>query len=185
MARKPVHRKRGSARAIDHTDKPELFVQFETGYKAGIRITDLCKRLHIKPKTAETWARNIRVEIGAALRAIGINEISQAQKLLKLQRARMPKWNPAEERFQSFEDGATQLAATREISRLLDHYPAPKEDQPAVSPVTLIFSTANLILPGEEPDYHNTKRLLDVTQAPKVGPQDRTAAEGVDEATDS
>lgn len=192
MAANPKRRKRGSTgrrrkgsvRARHHTDHPERFAPFETAYKAGERISDICRRLHLPRRTGENWARNIRVEIGAALRAMGLDELSQARKLLKLQAARMPKWNPAKEKFDIFDDGATQLAATREISRLLDHYPAPKEDQPAIPPVQLIFRVDNLILPGEQPDYHNEQRLLDVKPATTVGQQDRTAADPGDGATE-
>lgn len=139
------------ARAIERTKNPALFAQFEAGYKAGERLCDLCKRLQIKPNLAYTWASYIKVEIGAALRAMGITEISQARVLLQLQRTSR---------------GRMKLDATKEISRLLDHYPAPKDQAPTAPAVTLIFNTANLILPGEQPDYHNDLRQIE--QAPAV-----------------
>lgn len=174
---KATKRIRGSAKASHHTDRPELFQQFETALKAGERLGQVCKRLQIPARTGGKWSRRIRIEIGAALRAMGLDEVSQAKKLLQLQNAKLPKWNPAEEEFQHFADAATQLAATREISRLLDHYPAPKMDQPPVPPVSLVLNVANLILPGEEPDYHNQVRTLEQNPAAEAGPQDRTAAD--------
>lgn len=170
MARKRTQRR--SVRAIDHTKRPELFAQFEAAYKTGERITHVCRRLQIPTRTGERWAQFVRVEIGAALRAIGIDEISQAKKLLQLQRARMPKWNPETKRFVLFEDGGIQLAATRELNHLLNCYPPPKEEQPAIPPVTLIFNTANLILPGEEPDYHNSARKLIEQRMPEEEAQE-------------
>lgn len=88
----------------------------------------------------KSWelARSIRIEIGDALRARGLDEVSQARKLEKLQNAKCVKWNANAEDWDTFEDGDIQMRATQEINRLLDAYPAPKESDQR-SPVQIIF----------------------------------------------
>ncbi|MGB8788728.1 MAG: hypothetical protein WA755_10295 [Candidatus Acidiferrales bacterium] len=83
-------------------------------------------------------AQKVRVEVAEALRAQGRDEISQARKLKELQTAQTPKWNRRHETFQLFADNAIQLEATKEISRLLDIYPAKKSDGRDTRPVQLI-----------------------------------------------
>lgn len=90
-----------------------------------------------KAKSFE-FARAVRIPIADALRARGIDEVSQAQKLAQLQAARCVKFNPELGEFEDFDDGDVQMRATQEINRLLDAYPAPK--QPDVSvPVQIVF----------------------------------------------
>lgn len=84
-------------------------------------------------------AREIRVGIAEALRARGLDEVSQAKKLGELQQARAVKWNSKKEKFVAFHDADVQLRATQEINRLLDAYPAPKEDTGDNRPIQIIF----------------------------------------------
>lgn len=97
---------------------------------------------------ADSWkfARAVRISLADALRARGIDEVSQAEKLAKLQEARTVKWNPSEEEFEEFGDSDVQMRATQEINRLLDAYPAPKEVTGDNRPIQIIFPTnfANL-----------------------------------------
>lgn len=111
------------------------------------------------PATAKSnchlLARDINVAAADALRALGCDAFSQARKLLRLQQAKTVKWNPqkfpgtrgTKKRkgkaprggWDAFDDGDLQLDATKEINRLLDAYPAPKEPGDTSRPVQIIF----------------------------------------------
>lgn len=109
-----------------------------------------------KTAHADSWrmARAVRVSLADALRARGIDEVSQAQKLAKLQEARTVKWNPADEAFEEFGDSDVQMRATQEINRLLDAYPAPKEITGDNRPITIVFPAnfSNLVPKAEAGD---------------------------------
>jgi hypothetical protein len=104
----------------------------------------------------DSWrmARAIRLSLADALRARGIDEVSQAKKLAKLQRARTVKWNSANEEWDKFGDSDVQFRATQEINRLLDAYPAPKEITGDNRPIQIIFPAnfSNLISKAEAGD---------------------------------
>jgi len=78
---------------------------------------------------AHRYVRAIRsrVDFKTALRGIGLDPISQAQKLKDLRDALMVKWNAADEDWDTFDDGHLQLEAVKEINKLLDAYPAEKQ----------------------------------------------------------
>lgn len=82
--------------------------------------------------------RNLRIVLPDALRALGLDEASQAAKLGKLREAKTVRWNAKKHRWDVFEDGDVQLRATQEINRILDVYPAPKETGDS-RPVQIIF----------------------------------------------
>lgn len=85
------------------------------------------------------FARKVNASVQAALRAQGHDEHSQAAKLIKLTEAKLSRWNSAAEAWDEFEDNHTQLAATQEINKIFDEYPAPK-DQPGNSQnIQIIF----------------------------------------------
>jgi hypothetical protein len=60
----------------------------------------------------------------SALRREGIDEVFVARKLKELLRAQERRWNPKKESWEKFDDHGTQLAALREIAKILDIYPA-------------------------------------------------------------
>lgn len=102
-------------------------------------------------------ARDSRVQVAEALEALGVDGFSQAQKLLELREAQAVKWNPAKYPgrpakgkkpgiaarggWDYFADGNVQLEATKEINRVKDAYPAPREpiDGRDQRPITIIF----------------------------------------------
>lgn len=103
-------------------------------------------------------ARKCNIKTAEALIAMGCDGFSQAKKLLTLREAKTVKWNP--DKFPGrratkkragtfkhggwdlFEDSSTQLDATKEINRILDSYPAPKQPTEPVHPVTIIWPSS-------------------------------------------
>ena len=63
----------------------------------------------------------------SALREQGIDEVFVARKLKDLSRAQGRRWNPKKGSWEKFEDYGTQLAAVREIAKILGIY-ATQED---------------------------------------------------------
>ncbi|MGH9562940.1 MAG: hypothetical protein ACRD3S_15930, partial [Terracidiphilus sp.] len=84
-------------------------------------------------------ARKVRIHVGEALRALGCDGFSQAQKLIELRDAKTSRWNSDKSRWDEFEDNGTQLEATKEINRIFDVYPAPKEKVEDSRPITIVF----------------------------------------------
>jgi hypothetical protein len=129
----------------------ELYLQTGNAFQSS-------KDAGYSDKTAKTdsWrmARAVRVSLADALRARGIDEVSQAQKLAELQQAETVKWNPSAEEFEVFGDSDVQFRATQEINRLLDAYPAPKEITGDNRPIQIIFPSnfSNLISKSEAGD---------------------------------
>jgi Terminase small subunit len=142
---------RKSEKVVDGTAKQALFKEhylrtgnaYESAKLAGYRES-------VAKSRSFEMARAVRITIAEALRARGLDEVSQAQKLARLQNARAVKWNPKKEKFVGFEDADVQMRATQEINRLLDAYPAPKETSDN-RPVQIIFpgSFANLTVKAE------------------------------------
>ena len=64
----------------------------------------------------------------SALRDVGIDEMFVARKLRDLLRAQGQRWSPKKGSWQKCEDYSTQLAALREIAKILDIYPKDPED---------------------------------------------------------
>ena len=76
----------------------------------------------------------------SALRAEGIDEVFVARKLKDLLGAQTQRWNPKKGSWQKFEDYGIQLAALREIAKILGIYPKDPED--ADGPVRTINISA-------------------------------------------
>lgn len=153
-----------------HRDKPHhsnivRHARFVEGVKQGETLRALCQRLHINKNTATKWLRGVRMEIAKALDAHGLDEHLIAERTKKLLDGKKPN--------------RVHLDCLQFVAKLRSYFP--REDQPAAPPVTLVFSTANLILPGEEPNYHNQGRQLD--QAPTVA-LDNPAVAADDGATE-
>ena len=58
----------------------------------------------------------------SALRKAGIDEEFVARKLMKLAQAQGHRWNPKKRSSEKFDDYGTQLAALREIAKILGLY---------------------------------------------------------------
>lgn len=71
-------------------------------------------------------AAKVRVKMGQALRAQGINEVRIARKLDALLDAKTPKWNQTHGRWDRFEDSGTQIAALDRAVELLELAPPKK-----------------------------------------------------------
>jgi hypothetical protein len=76
----------------------------------------------------------------SALRAEGIDEVFAARKLKDLLGAQTQRWNPKKGSWQKFQDYGIQLAALREIAKILGIYPKDPED--ADGPVRTINISA-------------------------------------------
>ena len=105
-------------------------------YKAALAIG-------MKPSTAKAGAwrivRALKLQVAEALEMLGIDAVSQARKLIALREARLVKWNPSEEQWDTFLDSSTQMEATKEINKLLDAYPAAKRPPNETPPVQVFF----------------------------------------------
>lgn len=84
-------------------------------------------------------ARKVRVQVADARRALGCDGFSQAKKLIELREAKTVRWNTRSERWNKSEDASTQLEATKEIKRIFDVYPAPKEKVEDSRPIVIMF----------------------------------------------
>ncbi|SRR5712692_4495573 len=80
----------------------------------------------------------------SALREEGIDEVFVARKLKALLRAQACRWNPKKGSWEKFEDYGTQLAALREIAKILDIYPrqAARKDSENENKVLIIDMSA-------------------------------------------
>jgi len=67
------------------------------------------------------------ITYASALREEGIDEKFVARKLKDLLRAQGRRWNPKKGSWEKFEDYGTQLAALREIAKILGIYAAEEE----------------------------------------------------------
>ena len=64
----------------------------------------------------------------SALREVGIDEVFVARKLKDLAQAQEWRWNPKKGSWEKFEDYGTQLAALREIAKILGLYAKDSDD---------------------------------------------------------
>ena len=76
-------------------------------------------------KNLESPKKEITYE--SALREEGIDEVFVARKLKDLSRAQGRRWNPKKGSWEKFEDYGTQLAALREIAKILGIYAVEKD----------------------------------------------------------
>jgi hypothetical protein len=127
--------------------KPDRLAKFRAAYLAnGLNAYQACLAIGLSKSRARAnaykYARLVKLEVQEAMKARGLGAERFTEVLAKLLRSKNER---------------IQLEAMREGLRLLGAYPAPKEDPP-VEPGVLSVDFAHLILPGEEPDYHNTHR---------------------------
>jgi hypothetical protein len=80
------------------------------------------------PNSQEPAVAKKEITYASALRDVGIDEVFVARKLKDLLGAQTQRWNPTKGSWQKFEDYGIQLAALREIAKILSIYP--KEEDP-------------------------------------------------------
>jgi hypothetical protein len=80
------------------------------------------------PNSPEPGIVKKEITYESALREEGIDEVFVARKLRDLSRAQGPRWNPKKEAWEKFEDYGTQLAAVREIAKILGIYATQVKD---------------------------------------------------------
>jgi hypothetical protein len=90
------------------------------------------------PNSQEPAVVKEEITYESALRAEGIDEVFVAKKLKELLRAQGRRWNPKKGSWEKFEDYVTQLAALREIAKILGLYARDSED--AHMPTTINIS---------------------------------------------
>lgn len=64
-------------------------------------------------------AKKVNGDLEVELRKAGIDERRVAERIAELINYKLVKWNPAEERFEAFEDGKLQLAALTKAAEYL------------------------------------------------------------------
>src|SRR5260370_38436843 len=80
------------------------------------------------PNSQEPGGAKEEITYESALREEGIDKAFVARKLRDLSRAQGRRWNPKKGSWEKFEDYGTQLAALREIAKILGIYATQKED---------------------------------------------------------
>lgn len=105
---------------------------YKSALAAGYSATTAKAKSHL-------LARRANVKTAEALTLLGRDGFSQALKLIALSEAQLVKWNASDEDWDTFDDGHLQLEAVKEINRLLDEYPAPKEPNTNDAPIQIIF----------------------------------------------
>ena len=80
------------------------------------------------PNSQEAAVAKEEITFESALREAGIDKASVAKKLMDLAQAKGQRWNPKKGSWEEFEDYRTQLAAHREIAKILDLYPKESRD---------------------------------------------------------
>jgi len=68
-----------------------------------------------------------QVPCESALRELGVDAAFIAQRLVNMFDAKGKRWNPATKSYETFEDYVTQLAAIKEVAKLLGLEPTQKE----------------------------------------------------------
>jgi len=86
----------------------------------------------------------------SALRDEGIDEVFVARKLKDLLGAQTERWNPKKGSYQKFEDYGIQLAALREIAKILDIYPKEDADTVRTSNISAIPFSRERVSHGEQ-----------------------------------
>jgi hypothetical protein len=96
------------------------------------------------PNSQEPRVAKEGITYESALREEGIDEVFVAKKLKALLRAQGCRWNPKKGSWENFEDYGTQLAALREIAKILDIYPRrePGKDSENTNKVLVINTSA-------------------------------------------
>ncbi len=79
------------------------------------------------PISQEPGVVKEEITYAAALREEGLDEVFVARKLRDLSRAQGRRWNPKKGTWEKFEDYGTQLAALREIAKILGIYAVEKD----------------------------------------------------------
>ena len=74
------------------------------------------------PSSQEPGIDKKEITYESALREEGIDEVFVARKLRDLSRAQGRRWNSKKGSWEKFEDYGTQLAAVREIAKILGIY---------------------------------------------------------------
>jgi hypothetical protein len=80
-----------------------------------------------------------RITYQSALRGEGIDEAFIARKLKDLLKAQGRQWNPKEGSWDKFEDYGIQLAALREIAKILGIYTTQEDKRDSKIPTTIII----------------------------------------------
>lgn len=80
------------------------------------------------PNSQEAAVVKEEITYESALREVGIDEAFVARKLMDLVQAQGRRWNPKKGSWEKFEDHGTQLAALREIAKILGLYAKQSND---------------------------------------------------------
>jgi hypothetical protein len=80
------------------------------------------------PNSQEAVGDKEEITYESALRKAGIDEVFVARKLKDLAQAQERRWNPKKGSWEKFEDYGTQLAALREIAKILGLYAKASDD---------------------------------------------------------
>src|SRR5437870_8969715 len=80
------------------------------------------------PNSPEAAVVKEEITYESALRHAGIDEVFVAKKLKDLAQAQGRQWNPKKGSWEKFEDYGTQLAALREIAKILGLYAKDSSD---------------------------------------------------------
>ena len=80
------------------------------------------------PNSQEAAGDKEEITHESALRQAGIDEVFVARKLKDLAQAQGRRWNPKKGSWEKFEDYGTQLAALREIAKILGLYAKDSDD---------------------------------------------------------
>lgn len=123
-----------------------LFEQFYRGGGPGFPAGNACRsaieagytRITAKAN-CHILARRANIKTAEALQLLGRDGFAQARHLVKLCSAKTVRWNQKKERWDTFEDASVQLDAVKEINRLQDSYPAPKEPTAETRPIQIVF----------------------------------------------
>jgi hypothetical protein len=80
------------------------------------------------PNSQEAAVDKEEITYESALRKAGIDEVFVARRLKDLAQAQESRWNPKKGSWEKFEDYGTQLAALREIAKILGLYAKDSDD---------------------------------------------------------
>lgn len=137
--------------------KAAAHAKFKRGILKGQTVTNLCRELNINANTGSRWLRDIRLDVAAAMRARGINEHTIIDKFVELTNATLHRYNPADCDFTEVPDRRVQLDANDKLAKLLDLYPAPKEQ--SVQAAIQVIVALNPMQPGVDPH-----KIIEVTE---------------------
>jgi hypothetical protein len=95
------------------------------------------------PDSQEAAVVKEEITYESALREAGIDEVFVARKLKDLVQAQERRWNPRKGSWEKFEDYGTQLAALREIAKILGIYRKDSESEDV--PTTINISATQFV----------------------------------------